>query len=80
MVKIWKIIWMAIWSVGFGLRKMFAGKGKGQRRSAKVAVNAREARLLAAARRGEVEAQVRLATAYADGDGVAQDYGEAAHW
>lgn len=71
---------MTIWGVGFGIRRLFVGKGNGQRRNLKVAVNAREAQMLAAARRGNVEAQTRLAAAYADGDGVTQDYGEAAHW
>ena len=45
-------------------------------RNQKVAPNARQAQMLAAARRGNVEAQIRLATAYADGDGVTQDYGK----
>src|SRR5208283_122096 len=71
---------MTIWGVGSGVRKLFARRGRGRRRSSKVAVNAREAQMLAAARRGNVEAQIRLATAYADGDGLTQDYGEAAHW
>jgi TPR repeat protein len=71
---------MIISSVGLGIRKLFGGKDKRRGRNPKVAVNAKEAKLLAAARRGNVDAQIRLATAYAEGDGMTQDYGEAAHW
>ena len=55
---------MAIGGVGFGMRKLFAGTpDHGRRRNPKVALNAREAQMLAAARRGDVEAQLRLAAA-----------------
>ena len=71
---------MMIGGAGPGIRKLFGGGDRGRGRNPKVGLNAREAKLLAAARRGSVEAQVQLAAAYAEGDGVTQDYGEAAHW
>jgi hypothetical protein len=40
----------------------------------------RHAQMLLAARRGNVEAQMELATCYSEGDGVEQNYAEAAHW
>src|SRR5580704_7380971 len=81
-MKFLKVICMGIWGVIFGVKNLFsvAKKREAAKNTPKLVLRGRHAQMITAARRGNVEAQIQLATCYADGDGVEQNYAEAAHW
>ncbi len=78
-MKFLKVIFMGFWSLIFGAKKLWAAKNKAPAKP-RMVLKGRHAQMHMAARRGNVEAQVELATCYAEGDGVEQNYTEAAHW
>src|SRR5579862_9795615 len=79
-MKFLKAFWMGIWGVVFGVKYLWAPKTKAPKRKPDMVLKGPHAQMLAAARRGNIQAQRQLATRYAEGDGVEQNYSEAAHW
>src|SRR5271157_5632995 len=79
-MKFLKAFWMGVWSVVFGVKNLWTARNKAPPRQPNMVLKGRHAQMLAAARRGNIEAQRQLATCYSEGDGVEQDYSEAAHW
>jgi hypothetical protein len=61
-MKFLKVIWMGIWRVVFGIKRVFAGKDRDTTRNTKLVLKGHHAQMLAAARKGSVEAQIQLAT------------------
>src|SRR5580698_7576139 len=78
-MKFLKTIFMGIWGVIFSAKELLGGKNKTPQKP-KVFLKGRHGQMLLAARRGNIEAQMELATCYSEGDGVEQNYTEAAHW
>ena len=79
-MKFLKAFWIGVWSVIFGVKRLWTAKERAAARKKVTVLKGAHAQMLLAARRGNVEAQRQLATRYAEGDGVEQDYTEAAHW